>query len=1238
MSSELLLHDIYDDIDDSDEPTTTGVEPQYVGDIDTFSSDHSPDFVSLLSLISSYFTNTSHFQKDGSTPRTFSTTFSLGFTRRSLLGQGQTFLVTKFHYRGKEYAIKQPRFEDASEKELLRLVLRELRVLTLPTLRAHPNICPLIGYGWSSNTALPLPYLVMEYCERGTLLDFMTRNNHSTVITTVQKKDLILDITTGIQALHKSGIVHCDIRWENILIQPHPDRGYIAKISDFGSALTDVNDARVQSGGGFAASSFPCCAPEAYRFVPLAEFNALDIYPLGIVALFILLDGENPFKVAIQQLQSMQDQELEISCGALLDEEARRYITNEEMDFRQRVVGLKQRGLTKNLMTWLAHQRQFGEVSQQTVVELIDSTLGMDPASRTLQSVIDIISRDLNPRDEPKKDDFSGVVENVPVSPGEPPFKWNSLTMLVDDPNAHVPLSVQQKFMVDLELRAEREPKMHYFTTIATCYLHGFGSGSRTPQKRGLHFLTKEALKFPPNSRLFPWFRLQQYYQAVGEESMPPVCQQITRDESIRLAAVSGSALALQILQREFPEIYSNTLGDLMYELRGTSDAVYIMSREVDDIEKVHEIILSDQAGDQARDESEKDFIKLKTLEIWKIGMQSCGTTQTIIHAAASHNCQYVLRHFLDSDSIDINARNEDGETAILQACRAGHFDVVVALVKKGADVKLGNMYNETCLHFSYAMASPYVDDFVQLMVKNGADIDAICETNTSAALLSFDRGPCPGSALHRAVAMRSSTAVSALLRYGASPLLETMEFAGAPVFSSWTGTSHRWTINPIERACKLAFPEILELLLDACSSAADKTSYENFDGLLLSAITAVDEDAYYGCYLHGSDYQTAVDSTVKALKDRGLDISKALLPISLESMVVSVFAWAVSQNRMALVKSLIPLVPSSTLIKATQFSLVPQRWFKPMHHALAHGNEDMVKLLLQSGVRCEEEELGVDHGVGSMMGAFGTYLGYCVHIPNGAAIARLLIEKGASVDLGDAGIPSPLFQAILSSNFELAEVLISCGADIHRRYDGQNLLWYLLMKADEPTNAQLDFAVNKMGATWDTFMVDTEGKLTALIVLMLVDMQHPIASNTNRRILRFLLRTFPDQEFLDYEARPVPAGDSVSALDFAVALANFDSCELLLQAGAAKAPSLWTAAFKFAVQKMNRPVPVEIRERGLAAVKKYEDERRLIIELLVPAGKNVMVGMPDGSYIMFTGRGTRRDELEDDNEENEET
>jgi serine/threonine protein kinase len=158
--------------------------------------------------------------------------------------------------------------------------LRELRFLA--TLQ-HPNIVT-----WKTCEHFQEGrYLVMDYCEGGTLRNLMeTQPNLPCAIIL----SIVQDILAGLAHVHDQGIIHCDLKPENILLRCAPT-GWIAHISDFGIARllretlvnVDVLDAM--------AGSPAYMAPERFD----GELNiSSDIYAVGIL-LHELLVGDRPF-------------------------------------------------------------------------------------------------------------------------------------------------------------------------------------------------------------------------------------------------------------------------------------------------------------------------------------------------------------------------------------------------------------------------------------------------------------------------------------------------------------------------------------------------------------------------------------------------------------------------------------------------------------------------------------------------------------------------------------------------------------------------------------------------------------------------------------------------------------------------------------------------------------------------------------------------------------------------------
>ncbi|REF31171.1 serine/threonine-protein kinase [Calidifontibacter indicus] len=98
--------------------------------------------------------------------------------------------------------------------------------------------------------------------------------------------DLVRQMTDALGAAHADGLVHRDVKPENILLLPS---GF-AYLADFGIAAR-TNEARMTS-AGTAIGSFAYMAPERFQDAPVSP--ACDIYSLGCV-LYECLAGRPPF-------------------------------------------------------------------------------------------------------------------------------------------------------------------------------------------------------------------------------------------------------------------------------------------------------------------------------------------------------------------------------------------------------------------------------------------------------------------------------------------------------------------------------------------------------------------------------------------------------------------------------------------------------------------------------------------------------------------------------------------------------------------------------------------------------------------------------------------------------------------------------------------------------------------------------------------------------------------------------
>jgi len=154
----------------------------------------------------------------------------------------------------------------------------------------HPNIVPILSAGEVEG----LPYFIMPYIEGESLRGRIVRGPLSLRETVATLKD----VTRALAYAHSGGIVHRDIKPDNVLVA-----GTAAVVTDFGvaKALTAARERGLAypqagqpiTGVGISLGTPQYMAPEQAAADPSAD-HRVDIYALGIIA-YEMLVGSPPF-------------------------------------------------------------------------------------------------------------------------------------------------------------------------------------------------------------------------------------------------------------------------------------------------------------------------------------------------------------------------------------------------------------------------------------------------------------------------------------------------------------------------------------------------------------------------------------------------------------------------------------------------------------------------------------------------------------------------------------------------------------------------------------------------------------------------------------------------------------------------------------------------------------------------------------------------------------------------------
>jgi len=148
----------------------------------------------------------------------------------------------------------------------------------------HPNCVSIIDYGQADDGLL---YLAMEYVKGPTLTQLLVNENPLAVDRVV---DITMQMLSGIEEAHLAGVVHADLKADNIILDQRRAGLDVVKLVDFGIARL-VTGAREQEDRSISGTP-EYMAPEVISGAPPSF--ASDIYAVGII-LYELLAYKTPF-------------------------------------------------------------------------------------------------------------------------------------------------------------------------------------------------------------------------------------------------------------------------------------------------------------------------------------------------------------------------------------------------------------------------------------------------------------------------------------------------------------------------------------------------------------------------------------------------------------------------------------------------------------------------------------------------------------------------------------------------------------------------------------------------------------------------------------------------------------------------------------------------------------------------------------------------------------------------------
>ncbi|XP_078579835.1 serine/threonine-protein kinase pdik1l-B-like [Branchiostoma floridae x Branchiostoma japonicum] len=209
-----------------------------------------------------------------------------GYSFGEEIGRGAsgTVYTVKSTDTGRTYAAKKLAVEDTS--------INEICVLT--QLKKHPNIMEFLESKAGRDGERDALFVISEFCPLGNIGDYILKQQ----IDVVTKRNLAVQLADAMTFLHKNGVVHRDIKPQNVLLTG-TEAHLVLKVVDFGLAkiLTDMDNGVNSFTRSYMRSAVGTrfyLSPEIYQShlddQPCLYTPSMDIFSMGLL-LWAMFDG-----------------------------------------------------------------------------------------------------------------------------------------------------------------------------------------------------------------------------------------------------------------------------------------------------------------------------------------------------------------------------------------------------------------------------------------------------------------------------------------------------------------------------------------------------------------------------------------------------------------------------------------------------------------------------------------------------------------------------------------------------------------------------------------------------------------------------------------------------------------------------------------------------------------------------------------------------------------------------------
>ena len=188
------------------------------------------------------------------------------------------------------FKVHKLRVSSCTRKKDLNRIYEEIRHDAKLMHRIPPgeNVVHIFGLTFYGNN----PVIIVERGQDDLERYLDDAKEYGNPVSWIEKVSFCIDIVAGVKALHKSGVVHGDLKARNVIVFVADDGSKTAKIADFGFSYANSSNGKHE--GGTLNCRAPECTAITSQFPELIGLNRKpeqDIYGIGIVVRQIAMDG-----------------------------------------------------------------------------------------------------------------------------------------------------------------------------------------------------------------------------------------------------------------------------------------------------------------------------------------------------------------------------------------------------------------------------------------------------------------------------------------------------------------------------------------------------------------------------------------------------------------------------------------------------------------------------------------------------------------------------------------------------------------------------------------------------------------------------------------------------------------------------------------------------------------------------------------------------------------------------------